>query len=343
MANKITEKYFSQGDFSARADEVLARVKEETGFKVSEEIFRGMIYDWTKVGSLIYRGSLEGRPAALKLQGLKPEVEEIEMIKKFNAQNKSALIRLPEVYLDSPWRSERGYGYIITEYVAASKIFEMPFASPAAMAEFARFYEEYRTRALTKPWLDPEEPDSLSLVNRRLNNWVKISEAKGRLTAGDYQEQVKTFKVLAEKHLPTMPLVFSHGHLSANDIYRLPDGGFVLFSNLFWSWRPEFYDLAFNLWACQMWLRDVNYTFEKLLDYLGAWLKVYREIPMVKRDPDFDRKINMMLLERTMGAILVDLGAGEFYDAPANWKYFRHLLGLEQKLFDHLADKLKKF
>src|SRR3989338_9159052 len=75
MSNKITEKYFTQDDFSQREADVLAQVTAETGFVVEKEIFRGMIYDKSKVGSLIYKGTLDGKPAVLKLQGLKPRSE----------------------------------------------------------------------------------------------------------------------------------------------------------------------------------------------------------------------------------------------------------------------------
>lgn len=74
MSNKITEKYFIQDDFSQRETDVLAQVTAETGFIVEKEIFRGIIYDKNKVGSLIYKGTFDGKPAVLKLQGLKPEV-----------------------------------------------------------------------------------------------------------------------------------------------------------------------------------------------------------------------------------------------------------------------------
>ena len=41
MSNKITEKFFTQDDFSKREQEVLTQVTKETGFQVEREIFRG--------------------------------------------------------------------------------------------------------------------------------------------------------------------------------------------------------------------------------------------------------------------------------------------------------------
>jgi 3'-phosphoadenosine 5'-phosphosulfate sulfotransferase (PAPS reductase)/FAD synthetase len=136
-------------------------------------------------------------------------------------------------------------------------------------------------------------------------------------------------------------MVFCHGHLTANDIYRLSNGSFVVLSNLFWSHRPQWYDLAFNIWNCLMHIRDTNYTFEQMLEYIERWLATYRAIPVVQQDKDFERKIAVLLLERTMGAILVDLGANDFYEQEENKPHFQHLLNLHQRLFNYLAQKLE--
>ncbi len=341
MSNKITEKYFTQDDFSQREADVLTQVTAKTGFVVEKEIFRGMIYGKNKVGSLIYKGTRKGEPAVLKLQGLKPEVDEGEIVKHFTAQSQSNLVRVPVLYVHKPWTKELGYGYLITEYLNAPKIFEMPFASAEHMQDFARFYQEYRTSALTRSWTEPETKDSLAFTVHRVDHWRKISEHKKRLTLEDYAPYLVRYYPVAVKHLPTIPMVFCHGHLTANDIYHLPDDSFVVLSNLFWSYRPQWYDLAFNVWSCLMHIRDTSYTFEQLLRYVEEWFAVYRTIPTVQQDKDFERKITVLLLERTMGAILVDLGANDFYEKEQKKPYLRHLLDLHQRLFSHLAQKLE--
>ena len=120
----------------------------------------------------------------------------------------------------------------------------------------------------------------------------------------------------------------------------MPGGSFVLFSNLFWSHCPQWYELAFNIWACMQHIRDTDYSFRKWINYVEKWRKHYHQIPIVKKDKDFDRKLNINLLERTMGAILVDIGVNDFYDKPENKKYFKHLLKLHQQFFDYLVKKL---
>ena len=321
----------------------MKKVTAETNFQAEREIFRGFIYDRKKVGSLIYKGVWQGKPAVLKLQGLRPEIDESEIIKHFTAQNHSKIIRVPTLYAHKPWTANCGYGYLITEFIDAPKIFEMPFAAERQMHDFANFYQEYRTSALTQSWIEPDTNDTLQLTFRRVDSWRKISEYKKRLRLDDYASYLIKYYPIALKHLPTIPLVFCHGHLTADDIYRLPDGSYVVLSNLFWSYRPEWYDLAFNIWACLMHIRDTNYTFKKMLDYVDKWLTAYRRIPIVKKDKDFEHKITVALLERTIGAILVDLGTDDFYGKKENVKYYKHLLNLHQRLFNCLTDRLENF
>lgn len=341
--NQIAEKYFTQGDFSRREREVLAAVTKRTGFVVEREIARGTIYDQRKVGSLIYRGTWRGKSAVLKLQGLRPEVDETKMMRCFTVQNQSQCIRVPRPYAHQPWTKARGYGYLITERIEGRKIFEMPFATSRQMREFARFYDEYRRHAVAIPWFKPETYDALAFTVRRVDHWRKISESKGRLALADYAPYLMRYYPIAIAYLPFTSMPFCHGHLSANDIYRMPDGTYVVLSNLYWSYRPRWYDLAFNIWACLQHIRDPKLPFSAVRRYVERWLRVYRTIPVTQEDRHFERNILVLLLERMIGAILVDLGANDVYAQAQNRKYFRHLLGLHQQLFDYFVRRLERF
>lgn len=87
-------------------------------------------------------------------------------------------------------------------------------------------------------------------------------------------------------------------------------------------------------------IRDVNYDFDDLLIYIDKWRQSYHQISIAQEDKDFDRKLDTNLLERTMGAILVDIGVNDFYDKPKNQKYFKHLLKLHQQFFGYLVESL---
>jgi hypothetical protein len=336
MANDITGKYFTQTDFSAREKEVLGQVMAETGFEIEQEIFRGFVYDKNKVGSLIYQGKWRGQSAVLKLQGLKPEIEEWQIMEFFKAQNKSQQVRLPILYAYQPWDAKKGYGYLITEFIDALNIFKMPLASDQEMAKFANFYQEYRTLAITKPW------ETIALASAqftlvRVNKWLQFCKSKKRLAENQYLPYYEKFLILTNKHCPTIPLVFCHGHLSANDIFCPKDNEYVLTSNLFWAYRLQWYELAFNIWACLLAVSDLNFSPEQLIAYVNKWLAVYQQIPIVKLDPDFQRKINFLLAERMIGAILADLGVGDKFEGRENEQSLQHLLAIFQQFFDYLA------
>lgn len=340
MPNWITEKYFSQEDFSQRADDILPQVTKETGFIIQQELFRGTIYDEKKVGSMVYAGKWQGKQAVLKLQGLKPDIDEFEMITNFMEQNKSMRIRVPKTYIFQRWEKTLAYGFSISEYVGDKKIYTRPFATKKDMDRFADFFQEYRKKAISQPWFESDVPDSLTLTKKRVEHWKNISEDKKRLDKDEYVPYYNKYISIINEQLPSVPLIFCHGHMTPQDVLIAPDGYYVLLSNLFWSYRPQWYELAFNVWSCLVNIRDTLYTFNQAKEYINEWLKSYRAIPAVQEDNDFERKINVAFLERMIGAILVDIGARSIFDDPKNKQYYNHLLKLHQGLFEHFVKLL---
>lgn len=338
MANKVTEKYFTHENFALRAKSVLIEVVKETDFSVGKEIFRGQILDRNKVGSVIYSGIYKQKPAALKLQGLKPATEEADLIKAFEKQNKSKLVRLPKIYLSRRWNKTRGYGFMISEFVAGNKIYGCPLATKIDMRQFVKFYNEFKKNSLKKPFVISEKKTSLDFTLARVEKWVEICEHKKYLNQKKCGTYLAEYGKMAEKYLPRQEMVFFHGHLSPDDILVTPEGQYVLLSNLFWRWQPEWYDLAFNVYTRLQQLRDKKITIVKAKKYIDDWIKTYKTIPQVKKDKYFDRKILIMLLERSLGAILIDVGGNELlYKDKTKFNYF---VKLHEQLFKFLYKKL---
>ncbi|MCL5418692.1 MAG: hypothetical protein M1360_01990, partial [Candidatus Marsarchaeota archaeon] len=76
--------------------ETLKEILNKTGFKREKEIFRGEII-YTNgakpvTGSILLKGTYKAKPAVLKIQGLRLESSEVEIIKRFEQQNKSRII-----------------------------------------------------------------------------------------------------------------------------------------------------------------------------------------------------------------------------------------------------------
>ena len=80
----------------------------------------------------------------------------------------------------------------------------------------------------------------------------------------------------------------------------------------------------------------LNSEFEEYLTYINKWIGYFYKIPFVRDDPNARRKINLMLLERTVGGILLDTGSRNVEDKFAN-----HLLKLQIEFFDLLGDKIE--
>ena len=341
MGNKITEKYFKHANFADYEKRVLDEITTKTNFQPEKEIFRGQIYDKDKVGSLIYKGAWQDMPAVLKIQGLQPDVDEIDIISRFNNQNESAKIRLPKLYDGSKWNKKDGYGYLLLEYVNAPQIYQPPFANQEQIKNFCALYQEYRTKCLREPLFErePNEQSSLVFTAQRVSHWTKIAQSKGHLAEADIKN-VEKFLSLAGIHLPAIKMEFMHGHFTYDDIFKLSNNEYVLMSNLFWSYRPEFYDTTFHLWAGIKSLRDQSVTVEQAKEYLQNWLEEYKKLPVVMQDADFERKFNMMMAERCIGALLVDI-QNQHYETDQN-NFIAHLTEMFRDLFKHFADKLEK-
>lgn len=340
MGNIITEKYFDHEDFSPQEERALKEITEETGFQIEKEIFRGKIYDSDKVGSLIYQGQWENKPAVLKIQGLKPEIEETQICQNFEQQNRSQKIRLPKIYQHQKWQEDAGYGYLILEHISTPPLYTTPFTTAEDQASFLDFYQEYKTNCLNTPLFPQEiiETNTLVFSNQRVNHWAKIAQSKKHLTPEIISTLDKYLQIIAQ-HLPSVKMQFMHGHLTGLDIFPQAEGQFIIMSNLFWSYRPEFYDTTFHLWRGLNALEDPNITSNQIIQYLDQWETAYQQLSVIKTDPAFSQKFNLMMLERFIGSIIVDLHNKNF-SGTNSVQIQKYRFELFQKLFAHYSQKL---
>lgn len=339
MANKITEQYFKHTNLADNEKRILDVITKETNFQPKKEIFRGKIYDDNKVGSLIYSGFLEDKPAVLKIQILKLDIDEIDIISEFNNQNQSDQVRLPKLYKGSKWNYKDGYGYLVLEYIDAPLIYQPPFANQSQIKNFCYFYQEYKTKCLVKPFIKREinETSTLLFTSQRISHWAKIAQTKGTMSEFDV-ENIEKFLSLAGKHLPTIKMEFMHGHLTPYDIFKFSDQEYILMSNLFWSYRPEFYDTTFHLWMSIKSLRDQNIKLDQIIQYIQTWIDEYKKIPVIMKDNDFERKFNISMAERCIGAILLDIKNQDYKNNRVD--HIHHLTNLFRDLFKYFEEKL---
>lgn len=337
--NKVTEKFFSHRKTAGQASAAFRRAAAEAGFEPAERLFSGRVLHPSKVGSVIYAGTWRGREAVLKVQLLPVEVPEERIIRAFNRQNQSARIRLPEVLAASPYRASRGFGYLVLERVKGQRLYGFPLAGSGDMDRFCSFYDELRSRAVRRAFLPGKAPETLPFITERLDKWQRFAQANRFLKLADYAPYLLRFYRLAVSRTPRLPMVFGHAHLSPDDVFTAGGGRYVLMSNLFWQYRPLYYDLAFNAYTRIQQLKDPSVTFMGLVRYLKKWEERYRRLRYVRGDRSFTERLGFCLLERSIGAILVDVATNRTYGNTSPTQ-FKRTLKLNQQIFDHLYANL---
>ncbi len=342
--NKISEKYASfKGTTQEQINRALETIWDETGFNSEEEVFRGLIYDNKKVSTFIMKGSVSAEPMVLKIQFLKPDIEEGLMISKLKEQSLSERIAPPKTHVFKEWNAHRGYGFMLQEWVKGNRIFEMPYALEVEMREFCGFYEEYKTKLVRKPWLTiPEnDKDSVRFVLERARKWKDISEKQKRvIPLPEFGDRFEAFGERVKKRFSGIPMEFMHGHLSTNDILRRPNGTYVIMSNAFWSWRPKGYDLLFNIWSCLLRMRDSEVFFDLYKPSMD-WLEAYdRNLESFEKGWIF-KNFNALLLERVMGSLLLDIGSEILAREGIEGDVALNLQNAHMDLLDWLLDDLR--
>jgi hypothetical protein len=120
-------------------------------------------------------GVFEDRPVVLKIQGVKPDVSEIFMIEQFAGQNRSKIIRPPEIFATLPWNERRQYEALIMEHVTGKKVLQSGKRQTRKnVRKFFDFYQEYRKNCLPrKPWLS--KPMKIDW-DKDLQNFISASQ-----------------------------------------------------------------------------------------------------------------------------------------------------------------------
>lgn len=166
----------------------------------------------------------------------------------------------------------------------------------------------------------------------------KIALSKNNLQ----KEDIKIFEKyiqMASEIFPDVKMQLMHGHFSHDDIIKTSDSEYVLMSNLFWSYRPEYYDSTFHIWAGLKAIRDLDLQAEAAIQYIKKWLNAYSSIDFIAKDPEFNKKFHIMLSERCLGALLVDI-LNQNYEENSN-KHMKHLNKIFRDVFTYCESELE--
>jgi hypothetical protein len=330
----VTEKYDEHILTIENAKKLIDKIVKESDFTIIKKLFMGKLYDNDKIGTLIYEGIWKKKKTVLKAQFINPETEEAKIIKDFNNQNKSELVRVAEIYKHEPYSDKNGYGYMIMEHIDAPPIFE-GLASKEDIKLFIKFYKDYQNNCINEPFVERQWHEKNAFLNTflRIANWSKIALQKKDLKLKQIGQSSRfLIKMLLSNKDNTMS--FMHSHLTSDDIKKVSENELILMSQMFWEHRPKYYDTTFHLWMTIKSMRDLHFTSKQAIDYSELWKENYKKIPQIKNDPNFDQLFALNMTERSIGALLIDIENQEYSNSETAEQEKKHLKKIFEDIFN---------
>ena len=313
--NKISHLFLNGSDLQDREKEVLADASRRLGFMPVKFIDKSSWWSSKEIGAFRYEGGFEGKRAVLKIQGVKPATSEIYMIQAFSKNNKSKILRPPVLYSSLPWDDDVRYEALVLEFIDGKKVVNSP-TNKDEIEEFFNLREECKKNCAVNPWIDkPNEP---------LSDEIKINFAKWRQASlklypihpfreKDDEKLINEAIDLLGKNYEGVGSEFQHGHFSAGDLYKISDHEVVILANLYWSWKPPFYDAVFGYhWFIYNLSKLQNVTHEIVKLQRSLWLSKINRLAKTDRDK---KLLNLAFLERAAAGLNLDALTVDF-DSP---------------------------
>lgn len=293
-------------DLKKRIPQIVEEVSKKCAFVPNKLLSTSSWWsESTGVGAFHFEGEFDGKKCVLKVQGVKPATSEIEMVESFEAQNKSKFIRPPHIYAKFRWNEENGYEAFVLEDVGTSLVVKKP-ATKEQIEEFFKTYKEYRLNCRNNPWLEKPTTNIIGMENiikKRFEDWVKASHKifpnHPLRETGDEKLIRRAVDILIKNH-KWFDLEFVHGHFSARDLFKVNEQVIVL-SNLYWSWRTQYYDLIFAYhWGIYDLAGVANITPDEVENQRKLW---FDQIESIAEDKIL---LKYALLERAAAGLNLD-------------------------------------
>lgn len=308
QAVSLDQAFIAGADMSKREKEILKDIVSQTDFTPKKVIWRSSYWGTSQIGAVHYQGTYKGKPAVLKIQGVKPEVSEIFMIEQFAVQNRSKIIRPPKLFATIPWNETGNYEVLIMECVTGRKVLQSKrLQSRQNIKKFLNCYQEYRKNCLPKkPWLPQPAKINWKKAFQNLISTSKRAYPKHPFRKPTDKKLAGQAAGLLEKIYEKVSLEFVHGHFSVEDL-AYQDGEVVLFSNLFWKWKYPFSDAVFGYHWFMYELSHVRgIKLTQVEKQREIWLSELLNLPWVKKSPKNLKLAKAALLERAIAGLIID-------------------------------------
>ena len=304
--NKISHLFLYGSDLQKREKEVLEDASKRLGFVPGSLIDRSSWWSSREIGAFRYEGEFEGKRAVLKIQGVRPRTSEIYMIQSFSKANKSKILRAPLLYSCLPWDNGKRYEALVLEFVDGKPIINSPVTA-VELNEFFSLRNEYKKNCVVLPWV--EKPKELLSEEIKIN-FTKWREASFKLypkhplrRESDADLINNAINILKENY-KNAEREFQHGHFGASDLLKIKNGQVIILSNLYWSWKPPFYDAVFGYhWFIYHLAQLKKPTIELIEEQRNLW---FSKINSLAKTGEDKKLLNLALLERAAAGLNLD-------------------------------------
>jgi len=341
FGNRITDNALSADNGELVIAKALDYLKNKSGWETAEDkpLFSGVYYDSRKVGSYIVKVKKDNKKAVLKLQ-LKPlTFDEGFIIRHINKYNKSQKIKTLNILDDLSWNKELGFGYLVFEDISPlDNLWKSNVTDEKDRELHRNFLKEFFTNTLPiEPWIEKPEVDLRRAYKETFSHFEEIAAKSDyhHIESEKVDEYKKIYYGVVDK-LQFIQPHFTHGHLSGKDVkYNQEKKEFILMANLYWSFRPKYYELAFPMWVDIMHFRKKDLNLDEVLERINSWGKLWED-NLYNHNPLNTDQYWFNLLERAMVTIMLDLGASEWKKEEE--KELTSLLNVWQELFNWIVN-----
>jgi hypothetical protein len=317
IGNRITDNAIEADDGRELIERAVSEIGKQSGWRPFDEeaLFSGVYYDSAKVGSFIVRVTNErGERAVLKIQLRPLTFDEGFIIRHVEKENRSKRVRLPQILADEAWNEARGYGYLITEDASQlPSIWTERILSDMDMDRHRDFLREFLQVVLpVTPWFSPPDVSPQEVYRDAFEHFYSIAKQSSHRHIDIAEvDALRDFYFKCIDRMTFEGFQFTHGHLSGRDVkYDATNDRYILFANLYWSYRPRFYEIAFPAWVALMDLRNPAVTMQDLLREIHRWSSLGSDV--FGTDIQMHKQYWFNLLERSMMTIMLDLGSSEW-------------------------------
>ena len=346
--NRITDNAFTADSGENLITKALHDIEERTEWHVSDkEKFagvQGIYYDSQKVGSFFVEvENKKGVKGVLKLQLRPLPFDEGFIIRFIGGQIKDSTIKLPKIFLDNCWNEKDGYGFVIFEDLSRlPNLWEVMPSTQNDRENHKKFLKEFMQNILPiKEFVKKPKESFIDQLKESFAHHYNVAQHSNHRHIDDGEVQLYKEKYFnALEKLEFNDLHFTHSHLTGLDVkVDKKNNKYILLANLYWKWRPLYYEIVFPVWNDLIRIRNENLTLKEFLEALDNWNHLWRS-DIYDHDPTSSYQYWFTLLTFAMNTLMLDLGASEWKEDEIKGKTV--LLKIWKEFFNWIIEnKLK--